>query len=90
MWIWFLEPKDDNTNQIIARHCLEEDFLSQVVCEDGLRHNLWRCSEALRTALLASKKRLRLKFSVFSSQDSGPIKNVDFLYSARKTRKATK
>lgn len=46
-YAWFVEPagkNHDRTNGVISQILPPENAIEGVVCADGERHNLWRCT----------------------------------------------
>jgi len=52
---WFIEPKDAHTNEVIAGNCDEENLVTEIVCADGIKRNLWRCNPQFRDSLVGSR-----------------------------------
>lgn len=44
-FIWYLEPLNPHTNEVIGKNVGEENAQEDVVCDDGERRNLWRCKD---------------------------------------------
>ena len=92
IYVWYLEPKDARTNKTISEVCREDNFLSEAICDDGNRRNLWRCTSQTLNVLMANKKQMSLKFDVFcgrgiSYTSLGPIRNMGFLFEKKRKRK---
>ncbi|MCX6720871.1 MAG: hypothetical protein NTW11_03640 [Candidatus Staskawiczbacteria bacterium] len=62
---WYLEPLDADTNKAFSMGISSENFWDNLLCKDGTRHNLWRCSSHIRSAFWKSRKSMRLKFRIF-------------------------
>ena len=67
-YIWFAEPLDSDTNEIIAQQLPASDFNSEIVCVDGRKHNLWTCSNQFAMSLVESEKSLDLHFKIWGKQ----------------------
>lgn len=67
-YVWFLEPKDSHTNEVVANALQDEGSFNSVLCADGISRNLWQCSAELAKSFWASKQDLALKFDVFSAE----------------------
>ena len=86
---WFIEPRNADTNSVVARSCQEEDCYVQKECADGIKRNLWACTEIVRDSLIANKISLALSFNVFRMElPGGKIKNVNFIFNNKKTKKS--
>lgn len=86
-YIWFVEPLDSDTNEVISQQPTENNFNSGIVCADGQRHNLWTCSYQLATSLTKSKKSLDLHFKIWGKEGRcEKIRDKTFLFN-RKRRK---
>lgn len=90
---WFVWPKNDHTNEVIARmlqdgdNRFEDNLLSNTICEDGKRRNLWRITE--QDAWILWRSRIDLKFEIFNQLGiNGKIRNVTFLF--KKDRRSPK
>ena|SRR3989344_3716463 len=62
--LWYVEPKDDVTNEFIARLLPEERLQKDIRCKDGKRRTLWECGFDFVT-MLGRAKNTQLKYSVF-------------------------
>ncbi|MFH1656761.1 MAG: hypothetical protein ABH956_03245 [Candidatus Nealsonbacteria bacterium] len=77
--IWYVEPLDSFTNNIIMRE-LEEiggiiDTRRNSPCSDKKRHNLIQCpSFAFLKFLWESINDLHIKFNIFNQQGNGQIR----------------
>jgi hypothetical protein len=96
---WFVEPLDANSNESIARELSEEDFYREILCNDGIKRNLWKCSYSFVKFLWESKNGV-INIKVFnrtinSGTSRGKIKDVTFLLhhqflKKKKTQKSKK
>jgi hypothetical protein len=85
---WYIEPFGAGTNSVLAANCKDEDYCDQIECSDGKKRNLWICSEQIRNCMVRSRFRLNLGFRVFRMVlPNGKIRNVDFLFSSKKTKR---
>jgi len=90
------------TNKILAANLAGEDALEDVLCRDGVRRNLWRCSDINATMLWNSRhnwEEVGFRIRIWQQEGKGQIriasghnKNPRFPYgrpckSKRKTRK---
>jgi len=91
-YIWYVEPLDSSTNEIIARHIIEKDPFSEVHSirfADGRKHNLWECDFRTAITFWRSRKSLSLKLKIFFQRERGKIKPCpSFLLKKRKTKTA--
>lgn len=62
--LWYVEPKDDVTNEFIARLLPEERLQKDVRCKDGKKRTLWECGFDFVT-MLGRAKNTQLKYGVF-------------------------
>ena len=86
---WLVEPKDANTNEVIAR------FLSQqgdgsgcdIITEDNLGNPLegWTVDYSFITLLVSSTAQFRLKFNVYAKKGKGPYTQSTFHLLKRKS-----
>ncbi len=89
---WFIWPKNGHANEVIARMAqngdnrFEEGTLTDAMCEDGKKRNLWRTSED--NAWFLWRSRIDLKFEIFNRLGNGKIRNVTFLF--RRDRRSPK
>lgn len=90
---WFIWPKNSHTNEVVAKMAqngdnrFEEGTLTNVLCEDHKRRNLWRIEE--QDAWILWRSRVDLKFEVFNRLGpDGKIRNVTFLF--KKDRRSPK
>lgn len=79
-YIWFVQPMDKDTNDVVGRQCHEDDFCHEIRCEDGECRDLWKCTREVMSALVASRRTMRLKFKVFCQAREGKIRDVSFLF----------
>lgn len=92
--MWFVVPKDGDTNEIIAR------FLSQIGdgsgCEfaftddQGIERQSWRVEYPIITRLVRNTEKFKLKFDVFSKEGGGAYKQNFLHLKKRKSAKAKK
>jgi len=86
---WFVWAKDGQTNEAVAKHNsegdnrFEEEAFKGILCTDGHRRNLWRCTEA--QAYFLYKSMGGGSIAVFNRIGRGKPRNVTFLF--RKKRK---
>jgi hypothetical protein len=62
---WYVDPLGDpHVNAILAENCASEDICQSIICADGERRNLWRCTHKFIADLLrfgmASKHRIAI------------------------------
>ncbi len=62
--LWFVEPKDDVTNEFIAKLLPEERFHREIHCKDGKKRPGWECGFDFVT-MLGRVKNIQLKYGVF-------------------------
>ena len=79
-YTWFVEPLDSHTNKVFSDELLEEDFYRDLVCQSGIRRNLWRCSWKSVSEFWNSKNDLGLRFKVYSQEGQGQIRECTFLF----------
>ncbi len=92
-YIWFIEPLNSDTNEVIALQLEKENFNSEIVCADKRRHNLWTCSNQFAMSLTESKESFNLHFKIWGKQGRpGKIRDKTFLFSKKwkKTQRAKK
>ena len=67
-YVWYLEPLDVMTNELIGKNLPEENAHENILCEDGVRRNLWECEYAFtrRFASFNTGGKSVVKFKVFS------------------------
>ena len=83
-YIWFIEPLNSDTNEVIAQQLAESNFNEAIVCVDGKRHNLWTCSNQFAMSLVKSKESLDLHFKIWGKQGRhGKIRDKTFLFSKK-------
>ena len=91
-YAWFIEPLDQNTNSAVTQLLqelpevvsLDNSFMPQTLCQDGQRHNLWRCPFEVVTAMRKNKLQMNLKFNVFNRHMGGQIREAKFLKRKRR------
>ena len=71
-YVWYVEPLNDVTNEYISRELPPEDALRDQACEDGKRHNLWRCQYWFVALLNRSQQSLR--FAAWVQEGNGQIR----------------
>jgi len=72
---------------VIAQELSEENF-GRVKCEDGKKHNLWRCSWNFVISLYKSKRNFGLNFRSYNKEGTqGKIRDCTFLFKKRKRKK---
>ncbi len=87
-YIWFVEPLNSNTNEVVARQLAENNFCSEIVCADGKRHNLWTCSNQFVISLVESEKSFNLHFKIWGKQGRhGKIRDKTFLFSKKQKKR---
>jgi hypothetical protein len=88
---WFVWTKDAQANEAVSRFLqdgdnrFEEFTLSDALCSDGKKRNLWRCTETQAYFLWKSAG---LRIAIFNRLGSAKPKNVTFLF--KKDRRSTK
>jgi len=88
---WFVWPKDSQTNEAVARFLQESDnrfeemALFDVLCADGKRRNLWRCTETQAYFMWRSS---HLKIAIFNRIGNSKPRDVTFLF--KKDRRSPK
>lgn len=75
--VWFLEPLDSRTSNIIAWEIRPEDECREVLCTDGKRRNFYRCEWALVKAVLSSVGEMSLRVAVWRQQGVRPPERFD-------------
>jgi len=77
---WFVEPRDDFTNEVIAREASDRGFElfehRDMVCGDGKCHNLWECPHSFITELRHSGH--PVKFVRWGQEGNGKIQYKPF------------
>ena len=77
--IWYIGDFDAHTNEVIAHVIPSENCISQVLCQDEKKRDLWRTDYATITRLKKSKNQSGLVFKIFKRDGSyGPVKKWDF------------
>lgn len=80
-YLWFVEPLDSETNNVFAETIGDDsDYSVGVICNDGSRHNLWRCPWKLVYAFQRARRQKGLHFRIFNSTNGGKIRECTFLY----------
>jgi len=88
---WFLEPRNNHSNEVISRNIAEENFSENVICADGQSRNLWRCPSGMVFMLWRSRSNLKITFRIFVRQlPNGKIRNCTFLFKNEKSGKIRK
>lgn len=85
---WFIEA-DTLTNVILADQLTEAEECPDMLCEDGVRRNLWRLSAHDVALLHRDRRRLSLNFTTFCRVDNRGI-HLSFLYNSPQMRSAWK
>ena len=82
-YVWYLEPLDSSTNEVISRVLAEDDFVGEFATDRGKRQ-LWQCPIALIPVFVDSQESLKLKFRVYNRKNSGGrVRDVTFLFKGR-------
>lgn len=73
--IWFFEPLDSRTNEIIAKSpgVGAEDCHLGIICADGKPHNLWEVPSGTALMLHRSRNDMKTKFRIWEKQGQGKI-----------------
>jgi len=87
VYTWYIEPLDANTNQTASEELAKENFCRAIRCEDGKKHNLWRCDFDFALAIHKSKKSLNLNFHIFNRQGNGKIRQCPSFVFDKKRKK---
>jgi hypothetical protein len=75
-YVWFIEPLNSYTNEVISRMTDAEDFLRGILCGDGKSRNFWRCSFEVVSCLRKSRGTdHNLDFNVFNKCGDGKIRD---------------
>ncbi len=83
-YIWFVEPLNSDTNEVIAQQLPASDFNSEIACADGRKHNLWTCSYQFAMSSIESKESFNLHFKIWGKQGHhGKIRDKTFLFSKK-------
>jgi hypothetical protein len=86
--IWYIEPLDAHTNEVISRMIEEENIsFDTKLCEDSenkkRKRNLWKCDHSFVARCKRDKVSLRLNFNMFNQEKNGsPIRQ--WLFEQRK------
>jgi len=87
-YIWFIEPLNSDTNEVIAQQLAKSNFNSQIICADGRKHNLWTCSNQFAMSSVESKESFNLHFKIWGKQGRhGKICDKTFLFSKKWKRR---
>jgi hypothetical protein len=82
VYTWYVEPLNKQTNDVLASTLEEISFYENIICADGLPHNLWQCPVAFISCLKQSSAGVpSIKFRVFNCKGNGRIRECTFLYS---------
>jgi len=78
-YVWYLEPLDSSTNEVISRVLAEDDFVGKLAT-DRDRRQLWQCPIALIPVFVDSQKSLNLRFRIYNRKNNGEVRDVTFLF----------
>lgn len=87
---WFIHALDSHTSEVIGRQIDQGELFPEMMCLDGKRRNLFRCSWENINFLEKSRGSSSLNFRIFSrekavkSDTGGKPKDVTFLFRGRK------
>ena len=70
-YTWYLYPKDDHTNEVIATNLSGENFTQKKLCSDGKERPLWECDYLFVGRIKGSTT---LKYEVFVQEGNGQIR----------------
>jgi len=85
---WFVEG-DASTNRILAEQVPNAEECPEMLCVDGEKRNLWRLPAHQVAMLDRERKRLGLKFTVFSRVGQSGV-DLSFLYNSPQIRASWK
>lgn len=83
---WFCEPRDRNTNDVLASELSEEDFLREVPVGEGVKRHVWRLNAQLLRSLQNSRPHAGLKFKLYVQEGNGRLRSAHFLKDARRKK----
>src|ERR1035437_7588034 len=83
---WFAEPRDGNTNNVLASQHSEEDFLRDVPDSDNVKHSVWRLNSQSMAFLRNSRSQRQLKFRLYVQEGSGLMRSTKFLEASRRKK----
>lgn len=77
--LWYVHPRDKDTNEVIALRLPPENAYPDVLCIDGHKRNLWLCDYRLIAELERSRSSSRLDFtSHYRESRNGPVREWKF------------
>jgi hypothetical protein len=81
VYSWYISPNLSvpEVNRHLVDCCPAEDFSIDVICANGERRNLCKCTSEVRNGIIA-RFRLGSDFEIFCKVGSGTPKNVSFLF----------
>jgi hypothetical protein len=78
---WFIEPKDVFTNELLGKNLPEEHMHEDMLCEDGVKRNLWECTHLFLGifATFNTPSRVVAKYAVFHREGlNGKVREWTF------------
>lgn len=98
-YVYYIEAMGNvaYTNKVLASNIDEEDALQGVLCKDGVRRDLWRCSSGKAFAIWSSRhnwEELGFRIRIWEQEGNGEIriasgKNPSFPYGRPKNKRRT-
>ncbi|MEI6378975.1 MAG: hypothetical protein WCO55_04920 [Candidatus Falkowbacteria bacterium] len=82
-YTWFVEPKNEYTNLVLAGFLPEENFCQDQTVEDGLKVPLWRMERWRQVDYLLSNAENRFYLYVRQGPN-GKIRRMDFMAKQKK------
>ena len=84
-YVWFVQPLNSHTNEVLSRELAEENLWHSIFCEDGITRTLWECPIRIIRYLWESKNSLGIEIKVYnvcgpSKKFSGRIRECTFLF----------
>jgi len=84
IYVWYVEPLDSHTNEVIAKQLIAISLCCTEVCADRKRHELWTCSHQFAMSLVKSKEDLNLRLKIWGKEGrNGKIHDKTFLFSEK-------
>ena len=80
---WLVWPKDNSTNEAISKllqdgdNGFEQRVIRDILCADGIRRNLWRCTE---TEVYFLWRSAGLNIKIFNRLGVAKPRDVTFLF----------
>lgn len=84
--LWYVHPRNQHTNEVIARKLPPENAYPDVLCIDGRKRDLWLCAYSFIAELERNRRSAQIDFTAhYRENRHGPVREWLFARKAKLT-----